>query len=93
MLLDALRLALQVMVPVDSVRDVYRDRLLQGRFIPSETTIYRHRLTICMGYAALQQRKLAEVLAGGNELLRWAMVGASPIGGHDWLCTATGSCE
>ena len=58
--------SVRVLVPEGAVREYYIEQLLSGNRLPSTSSLYRHRLTICMGYAALMQKRMASLLEGGT---------------------------
>jgi hypothetical protein len=84
-LFDAVVGGLKMVVKEKAVQQYYLDMLNSTRTVPSQSTLYRHRLTMHMAYCRLAQTTLAEMLASPHGVVRWGTMDASPQGGHDWM--------
>lgn len=56
--------------------------------VPSPTTIYRHRLTLHVGYM-LFLRTVHRAAFAEADFVRYYTVDASPVGGREWVNTAS----
>lgn len=62
----------------------YEDLIANEHVVPSQATLYRHRLTIHMAYCLVAQRRAADMMATGG-IVVWGTMDSSPQGGHNWL--------
>ena len=79
-----LRCALQVCVPEPSVREYLLQLLSQTKTLMSAASMYRHRLTVHMGYCLMQQDDMAELL-GSGAMVTWRTLDLSPKAGYEWM--------
>ncbi|CAK0855285.1 unnamed protein product [Prorocentrum cordatum] len=82
---DTVARALAASVIQDSVRQYYRNILDEPRRIPSATSIYRHRLTVHLGFCRLVAEHTEELLNGPGGACRWGTLDSSQQANHDLL--------
>ena len=80
---DMCRLALRATVPDREVRTFYEDLLAQPHVIPSSSSLYRHRLTLHLGYCRMLAARTADLLAQDEEIVRWGTIDSSTQGNHE----------
>ena len=57
--------------------------------LPSRTTLYRHRLTLTMGYYRWLAAMHTAMLSSTDGIVRWGTLDASPQGEWDWVLMGT----
>jgi hypothetical protein len=63
---DAVAAGLRSIVQEKAIQDHYMAMLKQPATLPSQTTLYRHRLTIHMAYLKLAQQRMSVMLSSGG---------------------------
>ena len=57
----------------------------KSKAVASRATLYRHRLTIHMGYCLQRQAQLSEMLESPGGITCWRTMDLSPQGGTEWV--------
>ena len=63
-ILPVMEHALACVVPDPSIRKYYSDRLREKHRLPGRSTVYRHRLTLHIGWCQVEAELIAALLAG-----------------------------
>ena len=72
-------------VPDQSVRSYYEWMLQHRDFVPSSSTLYRHRLTLSCAYYRYCAAAVSSQMQKLGGVVQWATVDTSPQGGYDWV--------
>ncbi len=84
-LVPTLTYALNILLREDApLRDHLLRLAAKDRAAPTASTLYRHRLTLHMGYCRLLAAKHHSMLSEDG-MVRWVSADSSPQGGWDWL--------
>ena len=59
------------------------------RAVPSSSTLYRHRLSLHIGFCQWIASVHHELLNDAEGIIRWSTVDSSPQGGWDWLLSGS----
>jgi hypothetical protein len=81
---SALKLGLAITLPQD-IASLLQKEIEEHRVVPSRTTLYRHRLTITLGYYVSLQAVFAKMLFEESGVVRYEAVDSSPQGGFDYV--------
>ena len=79
----ALQLAIKAALP-PHLHEAFLHSLSKEDAVPSKASLYRHRATLCLGYARMRAEENARMLRSGG-MLRWSLIDSSPQGNVDWL--------
>ncbi len=82
---DIMKAAVNAAVREDAVRRHYLAMLDEPRQVPSPTTMYRHRLTLHLGYCRLLAALTRECMGRPGGICRWGTVDSSEQGNFDLL--------
>ena len=82
---SALLAALPVLISDAGMRSHFEAMIRTPFKIPSRQTLYRHRLTLHLGYCSLQAQLNSNMLRVPGGLSCWQTVDASPNMGYEWL--------
>jgi hypothetical protein len=80
----AIAAGVKAIVQETEVQQYYLNLLSKSHTVPSQTTLYRHRLTIHMAYCKLVQKQISHMLTEGA-VARWGTMDSSPQASHNWL--------
>lgn len=83
-LYHALAGSIKAMIKEEQVQNYYLSLMSTGCAVPSQSVLYRHRLTMHLAYCCWAQAVLDEMLQSGG-VVRFGTVDTSPQGSHDWL--------
>ena len=81
---DIVETSLRIAIRDESVVSHFREQLAAPRALPSRPTMERHRVTLHIGLALLQQQRNAAADAAGGQV-HWATMDSSPVGHFEWL--------
>ena len=86
-LLSVLRQCLRLSIHEPAIRKHFESMLDQRGSVPSAPTVYRHRLTLVMGFQRVRARMLDEMLdqARASGIVRWSTIDSSPHKGYDFV--------
>lgn len=87
----ALSAALPVVLPDPVMAKFFQSVLEEHHTIPSGSTLYRHRLTIHIGFCRWLADQTHTMLLQG--VCRWATIDSSPQGVWDWVLTGASTLQ
>ena len=83
-MLSALRHAIYIVVDEPRLR-AHLLSVLEEKHIPRISALYRHRLTLHLGYCSMIQETHEAMLKSSGGCVRWSTLDSSPQGGVDYL--------
>ena len=87
---EVCELAIAVVVREPALRHHLMQAIRDRSIVPSPTTLYRHRLTLSVGFASFCAQQSQEMVEMPGGVCRWCTVDASPQGSYDWCLN--GAC-
>jgi hypothetical protein len=78
----ALHISIDIVVRDPNMASYFKGLVNEKRTVPSSTTLYRHRLTVTIGFCVWMQDVYAAMMRT-DDIISWGTLDGSPNGGYD----------